>query len=149
MATDWMSFECMHCGKMFTRKWYELSRAFERVHFLSPLSLDEVEIEDSEGIGVFCSQECLAVERAPVMRDEGVPIPAVRPDIGPIESCAKCSGPVDMSDWHLTCTDGCLVEERDGLQILDVGYVAVVCRECAPRSRTEQAAVPLASQASV
>lgn len=146
MTTDWMEFECMHCGQMFTRKWYDLSRAFERVHFLSPLSLDEVEIEDAEGIGVFCSQQCLDAGRVPVMRDEGVPIPAVRPGIGPIESCAKCSGPVDMSDWHLTYTDGCLEQENDAVNILDVDYAAVVCRECAPRMLSEDVALALERQ---
>jgi hypothetical protein len=134
---------------MFTRKWYDLSRAFERVHYLSPLSLDEVEIEDAEGIGVFCSQGCLDAGRAPVMNADGVSIPAVRPGIGPIESCAKCSGPVDMSEWHLTYTDGCLEEVHGGVKYLDVDYVAVVCRECAPRTKSEEAAVPLESQLSL
>ncbi len=143
MPNDWMEFECMNCGKMFTRKWYDLSRTYERVHYKSPTLLDEVEIEDAEGIGTFCSQQCLDVGRAPVMRDEGVPIPSARPGIGPVESCAKCSGPVDMSDWHLTYTDGCLEEDCGGVKTLEVDYLAVVCRECAPRADLEQAAVPL------
>jgi hypothetical protein len=141
-----MDFECMHCRKMFTRKWFDLGKAFERVHYLSPLSLDEVEIEDADSIGVYCTQECLNSGRAALMNSEGVPIPTVRPGIGPVESCAKCSGPVDMSDWHLTYTEGCQMEERGGVRIVEVDYVAVVCRECVARTQSEEEAEPSLSQ---
>jgi len=50
MTTNWMDFECMHCGKMFTRTWHELSKAFERVQYRSPQAPDEVEIESADGI---------------------------------------------------------------------------------------------------
>lgn len=149
MTTNWMEFECMHCRNMFTRKWYDLSKAFERVHYLSPLSLDEVKIEGSDSIGVFCMQECLDAGRAALMNTEGVPIPAIRPGIGPVESCAKCLGPVDMSDWHLTYTEGCLMEEREEVKILEVDYVAVVCRECVARTQSEVEAEPSVSQTSM
>ncbi len=141
MTTDWMDFECMYCRKMFTRKWHDLSKAFERVHYLSPPSLHEVEIDGAHSIGVFCTQGCLDLGRAALMDTEGVPIPTVRPGIGPVESCAKCSGPVDMSDWHLTYTEGCLIEEPEGKsRILEVDYVAVVCRECVARTQSEEEA---------
>lgn len=124
----------------FPETWYDLSRALERVHYKSPWSLDEVEVQASEGIGVFCSQLCLDAGREAVMNASGVPIPAVRPGIGPVESCAKCARPVDMSDWHLTYTDGCLEEKGDEVRVIAVDYVAVVCRDCAPDGQYEESA---------
>jgi hypothetical protein len=37
------------------------------------------------------------------MATEGVRV--CRPDIGPIEMCAICAGPVDMTSFHLTYFD--------------------------------------------
>jgi hypothetical protein len=136
MMSEYMTFECMQCSKLFERKWYEVSRAFERVHFMSPTRYDEVEVAYSEGIGEFCSQACLNLGLPTIMEQQCVPIPAVRPGIEPIESCAKCSGPVDMSDWHLTYTSGCFEDTGSGIKILDVDYIVVVCRECAPCVQT-------------
>src|SRR5512139_3381180 len=125
---DLMEFECIHCRKAFTGKWFDIGRAYERVHYSSPAALDEVEVADAEGIGVFCSSQCLEAGRGTVMLEQGVAIPAVRPGIGPIEECAKCRKPVDMSHWHLTFTDGCLEDEEASATVLEVAYLAVVCR---------------------
>jgi len=119
VTSDYMDFECMHCGKLFERTWLHVSRGFERVHYNSPASLDDVEIKDAEGIGTFCSMRCLRLGSPAVMRQEGVPIPGVRPGIGPIEQCAKCLRLVDMSDWHLTYTEGCCEEQVGSIKILD------------------------------
>jgi DNA-directed RNA polymerase subunit N (RpoN/RPB10) len=134
MGAEYMDFECMTCGKLFERRWFGLDRAFERVHFQSPTGYDEVEVADAEGIGVYCSRGCLNAGRPVLMKEEGVPIPPVRPGMGPIERCAKCAGPVDTSDWHLTYTDSENEETQPVcVQPIEVDYVARVCRQCAPR----------------
>ena len=133
MTFQYMDFECMTCGTMFERRWFDIGRSFQRVHFRSPGALDEIEVADAEGIGVFCSQDCLDAGRASLMQEQGVPIPSVRPGLGPVEKCAKCAGPVDMSAWHLTYTDGEYEEEKNGVRAIEVDYIAVVCRQCAPR----------------
>lgn len=135
MASNLMDFECMSCSKLFEQRWFDLGRSFERVHFRSPESFDEVEVGGAEGVGVFCSSGCLRAGRTGLMLDEGVPIPSIRPGIGPVEQCAKCRRPVDMSAWHLTYTEGEYLEEdgRFGIQTVDMQYVALVCRDCAPQ----------------
>ena len=50
-----------------------------------------------------------------------------------MEQGAKCAGPVDTSAWHLTYTDGEYQEGQVGVRAIEVDYVAVVCRERAPR----------------
>ena len=132
METDHMDFECMTCGKMFERTWFDISRTRERVRYKSPTAVDEVEISFGDGIGVFCSRACLEGGRAAVMQEQGVPIPTDRPDIGPIEACARCSGPVDMSDWHLTFSEGKLEGEGGSVATLEFDYLAVVCKRCSP-----------------
>ena len=144
MTFQYMDFECMICGKMFEERWFDIGRAFERVHFRSPDALDEVEVSFADGIGVFCSQGCLDAGRATLMQEEGVPIPSVRPGIGPVEQCARCAGPVDMSDWHLTYTDGQYLENQGGVRVIEIDYIAVACRECAPRNG--ESAVALAEE---
>lgn len=144
MTFECMDFECMTCGKMFEWRWFDIGRSFERVHFSSPDALDQVEISGAESIGIFCSRGCLDARRLAVMQEQGVPIPARRPGIGPVEHCAKCAGPVDMSDWHLTYTDGVYQDEQVGVRTVELDYIAVVCRECAPHH--ERSVVPLATQ---
>jgi hypothetical protein len=138
MAYKLMDFECMLCRQLFEQRWFDLARSLERVHFRSPEAFDEVEVSDAESVGVFCSSGCLQAGRAQLMQDQGVPIPSVRPGIGPLEQCAKCHRPVDMSAWHLTYTECESLEEvgRFGIQTIELGYVAVVCRDCAPRHGT-------------
>jgi len=61
---------------------------------------------------------------------------ATYPDIGPIEVCSRCGGPVVMTDLHLTYVE----EEVDfgsnsstfDVNVLDTQVLAVVCQKCAP-----------------
>lgn len=132
MQDDVMEFECETCEVMFRDRLFEIAREYERVIFSSPARLDEVEIKDSENIANFCCSKCLDSGRSSVMAAQRVPIPAERPGIGPIESCAKCSGPVDMSDWHLTFVESEVDTSGSGFRPIDVKYLAVVCRKCGP-----------------
>lgn len=126
----------MSCSKMFSSVWYDIGSRRERVIFSSPRALDEIEVLSAEGIGVFCSADCHQAGRSEVMRDQGVPIPSVPPDLGPVERCAKCKGPVDMSDWHLMYTEGVIKETSSGIAALRESLLAVVCKKCSPSGLT-------------
>lgn len=134
---DLMEFECRACGTVFSGVWFHLTRSLERVHFDGPTDIPEVETSQAEGLAEFCSQSCLETGERAVMAQQRVPIPAIRPNIGPIEACAKCSGPVDTSDWHLTFTEGSLEELPFGSAVLELDYVAVVCRNCSAKPAQE------------
>lgn len=67
-------------------------------------------------------------------------VPIRRPGIGPVESCAKCGGPVDMSEFHLTYIEDEGID--DGLSVsrtINVEYLAVVCKRCCPREVPDSA----------
>ncbi len=130
MKAEKIHFECMNCERSFSDRWFEVGRSFERVRFNRPTAMNEVEITDADGIGVFCSRDCRDSCRGALMQNEQVPVPSDRPGIEPVERCAKCTGPVDMSDWHLTYTEGECEEIEFGVRVNDFDYVAVVCRVC-------------------
>lgn len=138
-----MDFECMSCSKMFSSVWYDVGRRRERVIFNSPQALDEIEVLSADGIGVFCSADCHQAGRSDVMREEGVPIPSAAPDLGPVERCAKCKGPVDMSDWHLMYTEGVMKETSSGVAALRESLLAAVCKNCSPSGLTSSGSVAL------
>lgn len=129
---DLMEFECATCKKLFNQTWFHLTSSYERVHFGGPTGMPEVETEQADGLAEFCSRGCLARGEQLVMAEERVPTPSVAPDIGPVETCARCSGPVDMSNWHITYSKGLFEERAFGLVVLEHDYVAVVCRTCRP-----------------
>jgi hypothetical protein len=78
------------------------------------------------------------------MRQEQVPIPAIPPGIGPVEQCAMCKGPVDMSDFHLTYDKShCERTTPLAMRPIDVDCLAVVCKMCRP---SQGAAVAVVDQ---
>ena len=136
-----MDNECTACGRMFGPVMFDVTRAFERVCFYPAPRAPEVGITDAEGIGIYCSAGCRQMALPALMLVEDVSIPAVRPDIGPIEDCARCKGPVDMAAFHMTYTECETRENGDGTATtLDLDYLAVVCNGCAPRCGTDGAA---------
>ena len=139
MSTEVMEFECTTCHRMFSSVVFDLSREYDRVIYHRPSALDEVAVADAEGIASFCSQDCRARGTAAVMVEQQVPIPAERPGIEPVESCAKCGGDVDMSEWHLTFVEAEADFSGFGVELANVEYLAVVCRRCAPRAKATMA----------
>ncbi|TCG02932.1 hypothetical protein BZM27_52185 [Paraburkholderia steynii] len=65
------------------------------------------------------------------MASEGVPIRRV--GTTPIEMCAKCGGPVDMSEFHLAyLEDESKIEGLFQARTVSLDYLAVICRQCRP-----------------
>ena len=124
---DEMEIECMSCGSMFRGTLYAVDREVKRVAF-DASDVPTVHVKESEDIGSLCSVDCRERGRDAVMKAEGVPIR--RPGIGPIESCAKCGRPVDMTNWHRTYLDHDLRFSGSIGQTLRIDYLAVLCRAC-------------------
>jgi predicted nucleic-acid-binding Zn-ribbon protein len=129
-------YECFTCSIRFKERVFNIIREWERVHF--DTKLPEIEIEDAYGLECYCSQTCLEGRRDEVMEREGVPIR--RPGTGPVESCAKCGGPVDMSEFHLTYIEDEAIDTGMYVSsVINVEYLAVVCNRCRPREMSDSA----------
>jgi hypothetical protein len=120
-------YECENCAVTFSTRIFEIARAFEKVSYSR--ALPSVAVRNSESLANFCSADCRTKGRDAVMARYRVPV--LRVGIGPIEPCARCRGPVDMTEFHITFTESEMVE-RDVtiLEPVDVDYLAVLCRNC-------------------
>ncbi|MGO4393416.1 hypothetical protein AB4Z46_18840 [Variovorax sp. M-6] len=125
-----MDFYCMTCNARFYKPLFDVTRAIERVHFFADGRWPEVDVTHAEGIGVYCSASCRALGLPALMAAERVPIPEHPPDIGPVEICARCSGPVDMTAFHLTYSQCEIVYGETCGQASNLEYLAVVCDRC-------------------
>ncbi|CAG9219342.1 hypothetical protein BCAR13_410049 [Paraburkholderia caribensis] len=127
-------YECLTCNRRFNSRVFNISREWERVDF--ECLIPEVEIEGSYGLECYCSLQCLVARRAEVMAREDVPIR--RPGLEPIEICAKCGGPVDMTDCHLTYVEDETIDQwMFEVQVVSTADLAVVCRQCRPLTRAD------------
>lgn len=132
---DWGNdaFFCDVCNRPFRADLYDVSRQFERTIFDDPEGLDEVEVADSDGIAGFCSERCREIGIGKVLTEHA--IRATYPGIGPVETCSRCSGPVDMATFHLAFGKSILrFPDWDRLPafVLEHVTLAVVCNRCAP-----------------
>ncbi len=130
MSTDnQMSFECVQCGKSFHHKLFDIARAFERIDYST--EIPSIDVKGSECLAEYCSAACRELGRDAAMRHQGVQLRSV--GIGPVENCALCLKPVDMSAFHLTYTENDMtVMSFYSLQPTNARYLAVLCRSCAP-----------------
>ncbi|KGR99292.1 hypothetical protein X946_1063 [Burkholderia sp. ABCPW 111] len=125
-TVDSDAYDCFHCGRLFRTTVFEVIRERDRVYFdTDPPS---VEVRESEGLECYCSRMCLDACAPIVMAREGTPISP--PGIGPVEVCARCKGPVDMTRFHLTYLASCAMYIGFAMQTLETDYLAVVCNHC-------------------
>lgn len=131
-----IEFHCACCGPKVGHALFDIAREFERMRYHGQPDTEEVEIEVSstESVAIFCSKLCRDRGGPAILGGQRIRVPKTRPDLGPIEICARCGFPVDMSEWHLaflesdTNTTGAIGKPDE------VEYIAVVCRICAPFS---------------
>ena len=123
-------YECYACDRAFRSRVFSLNRQFERVTFGSPMPI--VSVEHADGLACYCSASCMNLHYPREMVKQQVPIPALQPDVGPVEVCAICKGPVDMTRLHLTF----ILEECKDMgwcfQPTQSDCIAVVCDVCVP-----------------
>jgi hypothetical protein len=102
-------------------------------------------IEEHHWLEQYCSERCREARLETVMAREAVPIR--RPGLGPIELCAKCRSPVDMSRLHLTYLETKYIDEQGAFTPVDADYLAVLCRRCAPEESAGDVEVVSANRA--
>lgn len=125
------SFYCENCDKPFRSPLFDLTKEFERTIF-NEAQLAEVEIIGAVSVANFCSHECREEIRDVLLQQEN--IRATYPDIGAIETCARCGGSVLMTEFHLTYVETKTLhdweEDSFKVNVADVQVIAVVCRNC-------------------
>jgi len=139
MSPGTQHFVCTLCGERFKGRLFALNRSARRLVFGDGHSAAHV--EGAIAIATYCSEGCQEFGVPCGMEEEQVPIPAHPPGPGPIEVCAVCQGPVDMSQWHLDYSVS--VEEERGpsiLQVIGDHSIAVVCGHCTAARGSAQAA---------
>lgn len=119
-------YECFHCGCAFRTTIFEVIREMDRVHFETDPPM--VEVREAEGLECYCSRTCLDAHAPIIMARERTPIS--HPGIGPVEVCARCQGPVDMTRFHLTYLASAAMNEGFSMRGLEIDYLAVVCDQC-------------------
>ncbi|WP_155681571.1 hypothetical protein [Burkholderia stagnalis] len=125
-TVDSDAYECFHCGRQFRTTVFEVIRERERMHF--DTDPPTIEVQEAEGLECYCSCACLAARAPIVMAREKTPIRS--PGFGPVEVCARCEGPVDMTRFHLTYLASSAMHEGFAMRTLEVDYLAVVCDHC-------------------
>jgi hypothetical protein len=130
MDTEDEGYFCYSCEVRIAAALHALTRSRQRVHFGGVMP--ELQTSQAECISYYCGPACAQKHLPGVMAAERVPIPEQPPGIGPIEACAVCKGPVDMTLFHLAYTLDQELHKPGGVEVLDAGEIAVVCNRCAP-----------------
>lgn len=140
---DWADecYFCYTCNKAYRSPNFTISRGFERTIFFDGDRIPEIEPIGVEVLEGYCSQSCLDARRDEVLKQEGVRI--TFPGIGPIESCSRCGGPVDMARLHRAWTEDQSIEEWGAhisiAQVVNAQTLAVACQKCAPPPSSRRA----------
>ena len=127
-------FYCDNCGKRFRSPLYDVSKEYQFTNFYDTTRLPEIEIMGAEVIANYCSSNCRKNHRNLILKREK--IQATFPDIGPIEKCSRCHGPVQMTIFHLAFVES--VSEQNwekpmfGVNVLNSQVMSVVCNQCEP-----------------
>jgi hypothetical protein len=125
-------FECYSCGTVFKGIVFGVTFQWERVHYMQNTRM--VSAHNSYRWECYCSSECRQARVKQAMQNMAVPIPAIRPGLGPIEVCARCKGPVDMTQLHQAYVEDEVETDGFNSNPIDVRYLAVVCKACAPKN---------------
>lgn len=135
-ANEWNDdcFFCETCNKPFRTPLFDVTRDFERTIYFEEPRYPEVEIVGANAIANFCSASCRNRKLPKLL--ENATVRATYPGIGPIETCSRCGGAVQMSEFHLAYVVMETKQDWDqgmfGVEVADAEVVAVVCQRCEP-----------------
>lgn len=131
-----IKFHCACCGPKTGYALFDIAREFERMQYQDQPNTPVVEIEVSsaESVAIFCSKICRDRGGPAILAGQRIRVPKTRPALGPIEICARCGYPVDMSDWHLVFLESDTNATGTPGKPDEVEYIGVLCRNCAPLS---------------
>jgi hypothetical protein len=130
--------QCNHCQNALSDRRFYLDRNVQYFSYAGNLDSDgiaehiQANVLYSESLNHFCSVGCADISVPQILHELGLKI--LPPGIGPVATCAKCSGPVDMTAPHVVYS---LLEATEvvepWLTSLDVHnheFLCVVCRNC-------------------
>lgn len=125
-------FYCDSCDKPFRSPSYQVVKEYEYTTFYDSPRTPEVEIMGADVIANYCSIICRKKHRNQILEREN--IHATFPNIGPIEVCSRCNGPVLMTCFHLAFveidTEQNWEQPMFGVKDINSEVMSVVCRIC-------------------
>lgn len=124
---------CHHCRALIGHRAYSLGRALETVDFNDPREdVPTVTPKYAQDIGCYCSEACRESAMPTLLQEHGVTLPADGAGVDLEETCARCSGPVPMTEPHWTYTAEVMNVEHGYPIVEDSVCLAVVCQGCQP-----------------
>jgi hypothetical protein len=125
---------CEVCSKPLIARHFTFNRHVERCHYGQNESDDGVSIEvlRAEDLSAYCSRECAWPAIMSALAERGVR--HTGSGVGPIEVCAKCGGPVLMSEPHIAYNVHDETEQRKPwlkqIEVHESEALADVCVRC-------------------
>lgn len=129
---------CDHCQNDLSDYRFYLDR---NVQFFSYSGMDDSDgiaehiqatVLYSDSISHFCNASCVDISVPKILGSLGLKI--LPPGIGPVETCAKCNGPVDMTAPHIAYSllEATRVSEPwlTHLKVHSHEFLCVVCQKC-------------------
>lgn len=129
---DGIEFQCEHCNAMFVAPLFGINQSCEVLKEDARGGV-YMDITWAEGIANFCSPTCRDAGRQKVMDSHGVSIPVERPRIESDETCAVCSGPVDVTVAYITFAEEEIDLTSASPTPKNFEYLALVCAHCEPK----------------
>lgn len=143
--------ECGHCGTHLTARYWSFDRNIEQVSYAKSGGKVQASINviHSEGLQCYCSEDCALAVILEKMAAHG--FSHLYPGGGPIELCARCSKPMDLTATHVAYNLLVGTESREPWLTQytpETGEtIAVVCLACEPapaEQATEETEAPTA-----
>jgi hypothetical protein len=123
---------CPVCNKKLSNHFYSFDRHVEVSQYKQFMGSTSLTVLRSEPIAECCSAECAWSSIFLGLAERGLKLTGG--GVGPIEVCAKCGGPVDMSEPHVSYVyHDQTFEEQPWLSSITVHYaegLADVCIRC-------------------
>ncbi|MGZ8220877.1 MAG: hypothetical protein ACXWT0_04425 [Methylobacter sp.] len=129
---------CDHCQNELSDYRFYLDRNVQFFSYSGMVDADgiaehiQATVLYSENVNHFCSASCSDASVAQILHSLGLKL--LPPGIGPVETCAKCNGPVDMTAPHVAYS---LLEATrvskpwlTQLKVHNHAFLCVVCPKC-------------------
>lgn len=126
---------CHACRKAIPPK-FVVMRSTERLRFDASDPEPWLEVTAIETVAGYCSCECVQNDLVALMCREGMARNVVPPSPHTPSTCARCSHPIDVNEFHRHYALEMLGPEADCAVALMGCSIAVVCPRCAELEQT-------------
>ncbi len=128
--------ECDTCGASLGARYWSFNRLVERVDYdrqgETPDDCATITVLRDDVLGQFCDDGCAKITAWSDLAGRGLRL--IECGAGPIETCAKCGGPVDLTEPHVFYQLMDQTETRrpwlNTIQPHDTEALAYVCSRC-------------------